>query len=126
MAAGQGIGLAVVREIVLAHGGRVGLESKAGATFQVWLPVDLRGRRLAGGVLVIEDPAVLCDLVQAIRLSSPTLALPSRRATTAEEAADALLRGEAGVVLAPSVTLATLVRWLGHIDGDPGGGGGGL
>jgi two-component system sensor histidine kinase BaeS len=42
--AGSGIGLAVVREIVLAHGGDVAVESdgRAGATFTVTLP--LRGR----------------------------------------------------------------------------------
>jgi signal transduction histidine kinase len=39
-ATGTGIGLAVVRQIVEAHGGRVGVQSKegSGTTFTVWLP----------------------------------------------------------------------------------------
>ena len=53
---GLGLGLAIVRSLVLAHGGRVFAESAGrgqGAVFHVWLPRGRRGhggRRAAGGV----------------------------------------------------------------------------
>jgi signal transduction histidine kinase len=49
---GQGIGLALVREIVLQHGGSIGVEGEhgAGAVFRVSLPQDRRHRARSGAL----------------------------------------------------------------------------
>ena len=45
-AAGTGVGLSIVREIVKAHGGRIWVESRAGegSCFSMWLPQRAEGK----------------------------------------------------------------------------------
>ncbi len=53
---GSGLGLAIVRHIVLAHGGRVTVESRVGegSTFSILLPVD-PPEAAAAGMLVVSE-----------------------------------------------------------------------
>ena len=48
--AGSGLGLFVVRRLVEAQGGRIGLETRlgSGSTFSVWLPLRACARRPRG------------------------------------------------------------------------------
>jgi signal transduction histidine kinase len=123
--AGQGIGLAVVREIVTSHSGRAWVEDapEGGAAFVVSLPRDLRGRRIARRVLVLDDVEGLRSLLLALREAAGAEGVAIRGIAGGEEAAEAVLRGEAGVVLAPSATLEGLAGWLHALEAASGGGG---
>lgn len=65
---GSGVGLAVVREMVAAHGGTVQIDEPpgGGASFCVRLPLDMRTRR-EPSVLLIDDPGVARRIVSALR-----------------------------------------------------------
>jgi CheY-like chemotaxis protein len=70
---GTGLGLSLCQEIVAAHGGRMGFESKEGAGSAFWfeLPTTLRDKATAGAarVLVIDDdPARGPMLVECLAL----------------------------------------------------------
>ena len=52
---GLGLGLAIVRQLVEAHGGRVGVHSEGlghGSTFEVWLPVEPLADDAGAGVVL--------------------------------------------------------------------------
>ncbi len=69
---GQGIGLAVVREIIVQHGGavRVGAAETGGAAFEVILPVDRRERSTRGLLVLREGPAAEALLRHILRSDS--------------------------------------------------------
>jgi signal transduction histidine kinase len=69
--AGRGIGLAVVREVAIAHGGSVHVEPGplGGAAFVLRIPTDLRRRE--NGVLVVKDSAAARDLCALLSSSAP-------------------------------------------------------
>jgi signal transduction histidine kinase len=66
--AGSGIGLAVVREIVLAHRGTVQAEEaqNGGASLVVRLPLDMRTRR-DSSIVLIDDPGAAQRIVGELR-----------------------------------------------------------
>jgi CheY-like chemotaxis protein len=77
---GTGLGLAICRDIVSAHGGRIGAHASAqgGALFRVELPVSRGNKRLAARVndaarqtpryrvLVVDDEAEIASLLREI------------------------------------------------------------
>jgi signal transduction histidine kinase len=65
---GTGIGLAVVREIVSAHGGGVRAEEApgGGATMIVSLPLDMRARR-EQSILLVDDPNAARRVLEEVR-----------------------------------------------------------
>lgn len=72
---GEGIGLSVVREIVLQHGGSVAVEGEEGrgAIFRVVVPQDRRQRARAGA-LVMRDGAAARGLVASLVGAGPRFA----------------------------------------------------
>jgi hypothetical protein len=85
---GSGIGLAVVREMVSAHGGTVHADeaSGGGAEFVVRLPIDMRTRR-DSSVVLIDDGDAARRIVAALRERRESSLLPLRAEGTALEAA---------------------------------------
>ncbi len=103
---GSGLGLAVVREIVQAHGGGIRVEDTpgGGVTILVDLPLDMRARR-EPGVLLIDDPEASRRVVAALRdLRSPTV----EAARLAEGVLSKALEGCRAVVVVPGAASATL------------------
>jgi len=69
--AGRGIGLSVVREVAIAHGGSVHVEPAplGGAAFVLRIPSDLRRRQTR--LLVVKDGAEARELLGLLSSSSP-------------------------------------------------------
>ena len=93
--AGSGIGLAVVREIVLRHGGNVRVDESpgGGASLVVALPLDMRSRR-DRSVVLVEDAEGARRIVAALSANGA-------RATQREAILAALETCAAVVVVSP-------------------------
>jgi signal transduction histidine kinase len=110
---GSGLGLAVVREIVQAHGGGIRVEDTpgGGATILVDLPLDMRARR-EPGVLLIDDPEASRRVVAALReLRNPTV----EAARIAEGVLSKALDGCRAVVVVPGSASSALNDLLASI-----------
>jgi signal transduction histidine kinase len=108
---GSGLGLAVVREIVQAHGGGIRVEDTpgGGATILVDLPVDMRARR-EPGILLIDDPEAGRKVFAAIReLRNPTVEV----ARTGDGSLSKALDGCRAVVVVPASANPALNDLLG-------------
>jgi signal transduction histidine kinase len=110
---GSGLGLAVVRELVHAHGGGIRIEGTegGGATLLVDLPIDMRARR-EPGVLLVDDPKIAGNVVALLReLRDPTVE-PARGTSGALSAA---LDGCRAVVVVPGTASTALNALLGGV-----------
>jgi signal transduction histidine kinase len=109
---GEGIGLSVVREIVLQHGGTVAVEGEEGqgATFRVCLPQDRR-QRARSGALLMHEGAVARALVDELVAADPPfgqLLTPEQRDSFIERARSC----RAVILLASEEELcAALAHW---------------
>lgn len=114
---GSGIGLAVVREVALLHGGAVHVEDApgGGASFVLTLPIDLRRRR-EGGVIFVDDAAAAHRLAAAMSAAGI-----QSLASGADDVMRALLDGCAAVVALPRDGFASVVAGLstGPAGGEP-------
>jgi signal transduction histidine kinase len=102
---GSGLGLAVVREIVQAHGGGIRVDDTpgGGATILVDLPLDMRARR-EPGILLVDDPEAGRRVLAALReLRSPTV-----EAARIEGVLSKALDGCRAVVVIPGTASAAL------------------
>ncbi len=90
--AGTGVGLALVREVIVAHGGEVTAESRVGegSRFTIVLPIGAPSRDVPGDGGLTEDERALAELhdLAARRPSTPELAAATTRATTVLSAED--------------------------------------
>jgi signal transduction histidine kinase len=71
---GEGIGLSIVQEVVVQHGGEIRVDDQSeegGTSFVVTLPSDLRARDQHFGVLLAPDAEPSTRLVEAIRAQDP-------------------------------------------------------
>jgi hypothetical protein len=105
---GSGIGLAVVREVVTQHGGKVVVRAlrEGGAEFAVSLPLDLRGRSRDGGLVLVRDAASVDRLMQALRDAKGYVSLAS---STREELVHAIDACRAVIVVPSGADLIAAV-----------------
>lgn len=117
---GSGIGLAVVREMVVTHGGTVHVEDSpgGGAALVVRLPVDMRTRR-DSNVVLIDDANAAARIVSAVRASREGSVLPLR---TDPSSLSAVLENCQAVVVVPRAGRLALDQLLDGPVGQPPGG----